>query len=96
MSMSGGATQSITVATTPTVVLPSRPGRRSLGIHNRNGNNNVSMISNGSQGFSEGFRVLPDQTLMFNATDDGEARVTGAIVMISESGSNIVDVIESY
>ena len=44
MSMSGGATQSITVLTTPTVVLPSRPGRRSLGIHNRNGNNNVSMI----------------------------------------------------
>tara|TARA_Y100000310_G_scaffold42400_1_gene39693 strand:- start:268 stop:432 length:165 start_codon:yes stop_codon:yes gene_type:complete len=54
------------------------------------------MISNGSQGFSEGFRVLPDQTLMFNATDDGIARVTGAIVMISESGSNVVDVIESY
>ena len=96
MSMSGGSTQSSTVADSATVVLPSRPGRRSLGIHNRNGNANVAMISNGSQGFGEGFRVLPDQTLMFNATDDGVARVTGAIVMISQSGSNIVDVIESY
>ena len=87
--MSGGSTQSITVADSATVVLPSRPGRRSLGIHNRNGNANVAMISNGSQGFGEGFRVLPDQTLMFNATDDGVARVTGAIVMISQSGSTL-------
>ena len=60
--MSGGSTQSITVADSATVVLPSRPGRRSLGIHNRNGNANVAMISNGSKGFGEGFRVLPDQT----------------------------------
>ena len=73
MSMSGGSTQSITVAVTPTVVLPSRPGRKSLGVHNRNGNNNIAMISNGSQGFGEGFRV-----------------------MISESGNNVVDVVESY
>ena len=94
--MSGGSTQSITVADSATVVLPSRPGRRSLGIHNRNGNANVAMISNGSQGFGEGFRVLPDQTLMFNATDDGVSRVTGAIVMITQSGSIIEDVIESY
>ena len=80
MSMSGGSTQAVTVAVTPTVVLPSRPGRKSLGIHNRNGNASVSMISNGSQGFNEGFRVLADQTLMFNSNDDGVARVTGAIV----------------
>ena len=84
MSMSGGSTQAVTVAATPTVVLPSRPGRKSLGVHNRNGNASVSMISNGSQGFNEGFRVLADQTLMFNSNDDGVARVTGAIVMISE------------
>ena len=96
MSMSGGSTQAITVAATPTVVLPSRPGRKSLGVHNRNGNASVSMISNGSQGFNEGCRVLADQTLMFNSNDDGVARVTGAIVMISESGNNVVDVVESY
>ena len=40
--------------------------------------------------------MLADQTLMFNSNDDGVARVTGAIVMISESGNNVVDVVESY
>jgi len=90
------ATFSKVVATTITEVYPPRKGRKSIGITNRSGNNNVAIISNASQSFGDGFRLTAGQTITMNSLEDGTEVLENAIRLISETGNNTVDCLENF
>jgi len=90
------ATFSKVVATTITEVYPPRKGRKSIGITNRSGNNNVAIISNASQAFGDGFRLTAGQTITMNSLEDGTEVLENAIRLISETGNNTVDCLENF
>jgi len=90
------ATFSKVVATTITEVYPPRRGRKSIGITNRSGNNNVAIVSNASQGFGDGFRLVAGQTITMNSLEDGKEVLENAIRLISETGNNTVDCLENF
>ena len=83
--MVGGATFTKPVTTSATLVLPSRKGRKSCGFHNRTGNNAVSLISNASQSFGEGFRLLANSTFNFYVIQDGVDRLEDNFVFIVQA-----------
>tara|TARA_R100001086_G_scaffold34053_1_gene15424 strand:- start:51 stop:329 length:279 start_codon:yes stop_codon:yes gene_type:complete len=84
------------VATTITEVFPPRRGRKSFGLTNRSGNNNVAIISREDQSFSEGFRIVAGQTVTMNTEQDGKPTLENAIRLISETGNNTVDCLENF
>ena len=90
------ATFSKVVETTITTVYQPRRGRKSIGITNRSGNNNVAIISNASQGFGDGFRLVAGQTITMNSLEDGKEVLENAIRLISETGNNTVDCLENF
>lgn len=56
----------------------------------------MAIISNSSQTFGEGFRITANSTVTFNVIQDGIARLEDNLVLISTSGNQTVDVIESF
>ena len=90
------ATFSKVVETTITTVYPPRRGRKSIGITNRSGNNNVAIISREDQSFNDGFRLTSGQTITMNSLEDGKEVLENAIRLISETGNNTVDCLENF
>ena len=84
------------VADTITEVFPPRKGRKSFGVTNRSGNNNVAIVSNAGQGFGDGFRLTAGQTVTMNTLEDGFETLENAIRLISETGNNTVDCLENF